>query len=142
MNKYCYKCGRSMPRRNFYKDRSRADGLNNVCKRCSMTQAESWNKENPKKRAASRKADKAKRLQIRVTLLHSAKDRPCVDCDQRYPPCVMDFDHVRGKKLGAVGSMVRRMASEARILTEMAKCEVVCANCHRIRTWKRRRGLL
>jgi hypothetical protein len=42
----------------------------------------------------------------------------------------MDFDHVRGEKLGCVP----QMSSVERILAEAAKCDVVCANCHRIRT--------
>jgi hypothetical protein len=64
---------------------------------------------------------------------------PCADCNKTYHPIVMDFDHCRGeKKLGEVGDMSGK-ASSARILTEMKKCELVCANCHRVRTFKRLR---
>lgn len=54
---------------------------------------------------------------------------PCADCDHTFNPWQMQFDHVRGKKLGNVSYFVglgmRRMA-----LAEMDKCELVCANCH------------
>lgn len=64
------------------------------------------------------------------------KSAPCQDCNTTYPPYVMDFDHVRGKKLFGVTSSHHR--SKKQILEEVAKCELVCANCHRIRTQNRR----
>ncbi len=67
-----------------------------------------------------------------------AKSRPCADCGQSFPSQAMDFDHVRGEKFNDVGSMVSQGRSRAQIEAEIAKCEVVCANCHRIRTNSRR----
>ena len=58
-----------------------------------------------------------------------------MDCGQCFPPCAMDFDHVRGEKVGNVGGMA--LASWAKLQAEIAKCEIVCANCHRQRTNKR-----
>jgi hypothetical protein len=46
----------------------------------------------------------------------------------------MDFDHVRGEKVANVSVLVAGGASRRRVLAEIAKCEVVCANCHRERT--------
>lgn len=68
-------------------------------------------------------------------LVESLKDVPCADCGKQYPSCVMDFDHVRGEKKCNVAALVSRGSGEAAILEEAAKCDVVCANCHRIRTW-------
>lgn len=68
-------------------------------------------------------------------ILHEAKDVPCADCGVRYPPYVMQFDHVRGEKLFELGVAPNRHISEARVRDELAKCEVVCANCHAERTW-------
>lgn len=74
----------------------------------------------------------AKRRRERGTaLINEAKDVPCADCGNRYPPYVMDFDH-KGNKDYNVGNM-KGMSPET-ILLEIAKCDVVCANCHRIRT--------
>lgn len=64
--------------------------------------------------------------------INSIKDKPCADCGKTFPSCCMDFDHVRGKKFKGIGRMVG--FSEARILEEIAKCDVVCACCHRVRT--------
>jgi hypothetical protein len=72
------------------------------------------------------------------TLIEEAKNVPCTDCKQRYPKYVMDFDHlVAGEKHGNVGWMVGRYPL-ATIQAEIDRCEVVCSNCHRIRTYNRR----
>jgi len=73
-------------------------------------------------------------------LLRSAKDKPCADCGQRYPYYVMDFDHREGEiKLFNVSSLNgHRRTSRKKLLDEIAKCDVVCANCHRDRTHQRR----
>jgi hypothetical protein len=69
-------------------------------------------------------------------LIRQAKDVPCADCGQRYPHYVMDFDHRKGVKkcfnISIAGGQTR--ISWERIAAEIAKCDVVCANCHRIRT--------
>ena len=62
---------------------------------------------------------------------------PCVDCGINYPYYVMDFDHVRGQKQANVMELVSTL-SKKRIDLEIAKCEIVCSNCHRIRTHMRR----
>ena len=62
---------------------------------------------------------------------------PCVDCGINYPYYVMDFDHVRGQKHANVMELVSTL-SKKKIDEEIAKCEIVCSNCHRIRTYMRR----
>ena len=61
----------------------------------------------------------------------------CIDCGINYPYYVMDFDHVRGQKHANVMELVSTL-SKKRIDLEIAKCEIVCSNCHRIRTHMRR----
>lgn len=63
--------------------------------------------------------------------------RPCVDCAGRFPAEVMDFDHVRGVKLFELSEAAGR--SLEIIAREIAKCDLVCANCHRLRTASRRK---
>ena len=63
---------------------------------------------------------------------------PCADCGER-DPVVLEFDHLRDKTFD-IGSKLIHKAWPA-VLAEIAKCEVVCANCHRRRT-ARRRGAL
>jgi hypothetical protein len=63
--------------------------------------------------------------------IKSAKEVPCLDCGISYPYYVMDFDHVRGEKLFNIGASSH--FGYNKILIEIAKCDIVCANCHRIR---------
>ena len=56
----------------------------------------------------------------------------CVDCGERNP-IVLDFDHLKDKKYN-ISRMIHDGHSWASIKKEIKKCEVVCANCHRIRT--------
>lgn len=63
---------------------------------------------------------------------------PCVDCGEN-DPIVLEFDHVRGVKTSEVYNLaVKRGWAWKRVLTEIAKCEVRCANCHRRVTHQRR----
>lgn len=71
-------------------------------------------------------------------LARSLKNGPCADCGQTFPPHVMDWDHVRGVKRFELGKAATQMYSERTIRAEIEKCELVCSNCHRIRTYDRR----
>lgn len=65
------------------------------------------------------------------------KSKPCSDCGVEYPAYVMDFDHVGGTKDDDISTLIRRNVSIKRLMKEIDKCEVVCSNCHRVRTYKR-----
>ncbi len=67
------------------------------------------------------------------------KSKPCSDCKNSFPVCCMDFDHRENKKHN-VGSMFAHHYSRELIELEVAKCDLVCSNCHRIRTQKRKTG--
>ncbi|NDD52370.1 hypothetical protein EBZ39_00565 [bacterium] len=62
---------------------------------------------------------------------------PCADCGKFYPHYVMEYDHVRGKKVAAIANMINTNFSRRKVHREIKKCELVCANCHRCRTFKR-----
>lgn len=71
-------------------------------------------------------------FKLKVNIL---KDAPCMDCGLNFPSVAMDFDHVRGVKFHMVSTMVNY--SWDRVLSEVAKCDLVCACCHRLRTHDR-----
>lgn len=88
-----------------------------------------WYRQNGmKQNKEAAAARKAVREIVRIL-----KTSPCADCGCCYPTYVMDFDHVRGKKLKCVGQM-QNYTNLGLVLDEIAKCELVCSNCHRIRT--------
>ncbi len=64
---------------------------------------------------------------------------PCVDCGEE-DPIVLDFDHVRGKKEAHVSKAAGALGwGWERIMKEIDKCEVRCANCHRRVTHERKK---
>ncbi len=66
---------------------------------------------------------------------HLAK-HPCMDCGEK-DIVVLEFDHkVKKRKSGEVSRMLKQRFSLARIILEVKKCEVRCANCHRKKTAK------
>jgi hypothetical protein len=83
----------------------------------------------------ARVRDQSKRNREEVQQYKSST--PCADCQQSYPHYVMDFDHVHGEKLANVADITRVNHSRKKVWDEIAKCELVCANCHRIRTHQR-----
>jgi hypothetical protein len=109
-----------------------------VCESCGADKTR-WEaataEERERERAQSRRASAKYRARIRV-LIADAKNRPCADCGGRFPTYAMDFDHVRGHKAFKVSEAVQRAYAMTleRVQAEIAKCDVVCANCHRLRT--------
>jgi|AntAceMinimDraft_5_1070358.scaffolds.fasta_scaffold03066_12 hypothetical protein len=70
--------------------------------------------------------------------LHLYKEKHgCFDCKNRYPHYVLEFDHKpEFNKIDVVYRVLRNYGPEA-AWNEVAKCDVVCANCHKIRTYDR-----
>lgn len=66
---------------------------------------------------------------------NSLKDAPCTDCGIRYPPYVMQWDHTGDDKEFTIAKFWQY--SKSRVLAEIKKCELVCANCHAERTHSR-----
>lgn len=69
--------------------------------------------------------------------VRSVKSQPCADCHAKYPHYVMQFDHVRGTKQFMLSKVTSNFVALHRVLAEIAKCDVVCSNCHAARTWLR-----
>lgn len=65
--------------------------------------------------------------------------KACADCGTEYPHYQLEFDHVRGRKVANVADLVRAPVSLRTLRMEIAKCELVCCNCHAARTWRRRK---
>ncbi len=78
-----------------------------------------------------------RRLALMKYITELKTNAACIDCKENLHFAAMDFDHVRGKKVGPVGKLVHELVPLAVLKEEIAKCELVCSNCHRVRTWKR-----
>ena len=81
---------------------------------------------------------KKKQRKILASMVRAAKSVQCKDCGVQYEHYVMEFDHLGSSKLDNISDMVSASVSINKLLAEIEKCEVVCANCHRRRTWSRK----
>lgn len=80
------------------------------------------------------------RLRKKQEFIDGLKNAPCVDCGGVYPPYVMQFDHVpeRGERKFSISSGANCSLKEgSALLEELKKCDLVCANCHAVRTHER-----
>lgn len=135
--KQCIACGEVKPLEEYGKWIRTKDGLQSKCKACKREYDNQYYAGN-----ASRQADQrvrnAKQLQkIKQYVRDFLSVHPCVDCGES-DIIVLEFDHVRGEKLGNVADIVNRKKSLRLVQAEIEKCEVRCANCHRRVTVARR----
>ena len=134
IEKRCGRCKRIKPLAAF-EFRSKG-GRQGYCKLCLDEYKRDYYRKN---KAAY--VDRARRYQQELKAnVRAAKDKPCADCGKRYAYYVMDFDHREGEtKKGAISALFTGTRwSVPKLLQEIAKCDVVCANCHRERTHQRK----
>ena len=91
-----------------------------------------------RKRRESNREGSTERQATNAAWLAACKvDKGCADCGYNQHPVALQFDHLPGQeKTRALARM--KTCGRERLLIEIAKCEVVCANCHAIRTYNRR----
>lgn len=112
-------------------------GLSARCRECANAYSRKWASENAQWHLDDQKV---RRERIGVWA-DSLKNMPCADCGQTFPPVAMDWDHLpQYEKEMTVSVMVNRRLTKDRILGEIAKCELICSNCHRVRTAERANG--
>lgn len=97
----------------------------------------SYYADSPARQIAVRSRNRVLRQELQA-FVDWLKSVPCMDCHKTYSPVCMDFDHVRGEKVAGIAILVRNKVGIQAILEEAQKCEVVCANCHRMRTQRRK----
>ena len=129
--KRCSKCEVKKPRSEFHKNRRKKDGLQLECKECRRARDQADYRRYKKKRWAARGRIRETRERNRAFVWEHLNCHPCVDCGES-DPVVLEFDHVRGEKLACIS--VLQEASLERLKTEVAKCDVRCGNCHRLKT--------
>lgn len=92
---------------------------------------------NKRANIARTSANRVERRRALATYVQELKRQPCTDCSHTYPYYVMEFDHVRGDKVESIANLVNAAVKLEVIQAEVEKCELVCANCHRARTYQR-----
>jgi hypothetical protein len=131
--KRCARCGQTKPLSEFHKNRRRRDGVQTYCKRCRAVIDHDRYERLRGTRVPTRTWERGRA----EWLLSLKTGRPCTDCGRLFPPQVLQWDHLPGApKLGEISTGLRGRSRDD-ILDEIAKCELVCTNCHAIRTFQR-----
>lgn len=131
--KTCIRCEQEKELIHFGSNKRKPDGKQSVCKSCRSSYAKKWYNSNKTEHIKRVATTKTKVVQENRQRLHDyLKTVKCIDCGNSNP-IVLDFDH-RGDKKYNVSNMLSY--SWETIEKEIAKCDVRCANCHRIRTAK------
>jgi hypothetical protein len=132
--KLCSRCREIRPFSEFHRDGNR--GHQRYCKSCRRAYDHDYYLGAHARHRDGRKESQARRDQW---LRELKANKSCTDCGQIYPPHVMQWDHLPGfVKLGEISGKLRRL-DRTLLLEELGKCELVCANCHAIRTHERLR---
>ena len=130
----CAKCGASRPQSEFHRSRT---GQFSYCGDCRRAYDRRYYAERGRPARLAR--TRAWRIAARAWMDTLKEGRACLDCGGIFPPCVMHWDHLPGHfKTAEISSMVSSRSREI-VLDELAKCELVCANCHVMRTVVRAR---
>ena len=130
--KTCTRCQTEKPDSAFFIKNKKTGLRRHHCQTCQRLYQTEWHAKNRKKHNAQiRIAGEA-----RIDWVRSLKEKPCTDCKKVYHYCAMDFDHRPGEKKDFNLNRVKTYSLK-KLHAEIAKCDLVCANCHRIRTFKR-----
>ena len=129
--KTCTRCQQQKQIEDFALAKKNKDGRASECKVCHRVRTKEHYYKNT---AVYIKKAKRRKHEVR-TLLAEMKNVPCRDCRGVFPSVVMDFDHVSGEKSFNISNfLIRGGYSMQQLKDELEKCEVVCSNCHRLRT--------
>lgn len=136
MNKTCAYCKTDLPEELFrWKNKSKG-WRQPYCIECNKKYNRQHYKENKRKYLEKAQAYNSHyKKEISERLFDYFSSNHCVDCGNS-DPRVLEFDHVRGKSKN-ISSMISDKNAWNKILDEISKCEVRCANCHRIVTMER-----
>lgn len=134
----CKQCQEEKPKTLEYFCRTGTKYLSKTCRKCYPSGAA--RRKERKQRGVGNKPSDSNTFQKnknRAKIQSIKIERGCIDCGFNRHPAALDFDHLPGSsKVNNISNMLT--CSWESIIKEIDKCEVVCANCHRIRTVERK----
>ena len=98
-----------------------------------------WRDARPGYRSPNERSLERQNYERKRDFVRQLKTGPCMDCGAKHPPYVMQFDHRNPKeKKFAISRYMAIRTTVENLLVEVAKCDLVCANCHAYRTGRAR----
>jgi hypothetical protein len=132
MKKHCTLCREDLPIEEFNKKKGSKDGLQNVCRECNKKRSRQYYAENRDKHLKVIYKNKKKYMDRAKVFVLGVKSSGCASCEET-EICCLDLHHFDPKKKDFLISKVSQggITSLDRIKKELAKCVVLCSNCHR-----------
>lgn len=130
--KTCTRCKCEKDKAAFSRNGRKADGLQAWCKSCmKVVNASHYQRGYRAVQNQHNAKNRRRYFEAFLELVGEDLRQGCVRCDEVDPAC-LDFHHLDpSQKGGAVKEFVRRGASRERVMAEVAKCVILCSNCHR-----------
>ena len=133
--KTCSKCHIIKPYEEFGKVNKNKDGYNGKCKLCKREYDNTFHKNRTLEDKTLKYEKQINRLkEIRKFLSNYMDDKSCKHCGD-HRKVVLEFHHLRDKNFNLADGIKKSINT---IKKEIEKCEILCANCHRIETAKER----
>ena len=124
--KQCFRCKINKPENEFHKNKAAGDGLYTYCKVCHNSIMKKWQKENKELCNTTRKRAYIKK---RKFVTDYKKKSKCCKCGEGHLSCLV-FHHRNPKEKDFyIGCSIMGKGMKT-IINEIAKCDVLCANCH------------
>ena len=128
-----------------YSKKWREDPANKEAKKRYQETAAAKRRATPGERNEYEKEYRKKAIEqgtsVQGWLINKYGGVPCMDCGGVFDFVAMDFDHrpeeTKEFGIGTLGQYVATPERLAKVEKEIAKCDLVCSNCHRVRTKKR-----
>ena len=134
MIKRCTICKQEKPLSEFNKNSARKDGLQTHCRECNKERSRQYYKKNKKKHLKEVYVRKRRNIRIVMRKLMELLNRShCADCSIK-DARVLEFHHRDSEeKEHNISDMLNQGFGWNSVSAELEKCEILCANCHRIR---------
>lgn len=132
ISKSCTKCKRAIAPENLINKKTSKDGFSSICRPCQREYLREHYRNNKQSYLDRNKIRSRKNREKIIDL----KRRPCSDCGQTFHPYIMEFDH-RDPATKTHNVSAIHWLDLKNIKAEIAKCDLVCANCHKLRTFRR-----
>ena len=117
--KDCIRCGKRRTKKFFGKHTCNTDGLRRWCKQCESNYSKTRHPYFRRYRAEKR-----------IKLAEIKASTGCCQCGEKHPACLQFHHRDPKKKYKTISRLYAGTWSWERVLEEIKKCDVMCANCH------------
>jgi hypothetical protein len=136
--KQCAHCKEEKPDSEFAWNNKLLGRRQKHCRACmKMFNRQSYERRDEKRKREVQENRKRRVMEVQQYVWDYLSVHPCVRCGES-DPRVLEFVHIKGNKFQSISKMISDGHTIRSVKKEIAKCQVLCANCHRKKTIKER----